>query len=429
MKRKIIFVIFAVASIFFSNCDENGGEYTHRPIVFVHGYMGAGDNYSNMVQRFLQNGYRPEELIIFNYNTLGGGGTIAAVDSLSQVIDNLIEQTGYAQVDLIGHSMGGLVGTIYVNREGNASKVAHYIHAASSPDATFPSGLKVMTLSSHDDTTVGFTEIPGADNQEIPGADHLQVITVELSFEKAFTFFNDGAEPATTAIQKEESVRIEGKVITLAENQPVGGAEIEVYAVDPETGERTSSESIASFLTDEDGGWGVLETDSDTYYEFYIKTPEGRVTQYHYYRQPFLTSQHVVYLRTMGSESSLIGSLMSALIANFSDSFSVPIFFSANQAVYADRDTASIDEFDLATPEFADPSQTSIAYFFGDDNNNSESDYTRGPLSDMPFLEQVDYFVPTEVRQSVIFELNGSKLAVPNWKSESEGIGLVVIDY
>lgn len=52
MKRKIIFVIFAVASIFFSNCDENGAEYTHRPIVFVHGYMGAGDNYSNMVRGF-----------------------------------------------------------------------------------------------------------------------------------------------------------------------------------------------------------------------------------------------------------------------------------------------------------------------------------------------------------------------------------------
>ncbi|UCD84472.1 MAG: alpha/beta fold hydrolase [Deltaproteobacteria bacterium] len=428
-KGKIIYVFFAVAVIFFLSCDDNdnGGVTTNRPIVFVHGFMGAGDNYANMIQSFLQNGYRPEELILFNYDTLAGD-IPGIVDSLSEVIDGLIAQTGYSQVDLIGHSMGGSVGSTYVNREGNAGKVAHYIHAASFPDATFPSGLKVMTISSPSDTTVGYTEIPGADNQEITGADHLQVITLELSFEKAFTFFNDGAEPATIAIQKEGSVRIEGKVITLAENQPVVGAEIEVFAVDPETGERTSG-SVASFLTDEEGGWGVLETDSDTYYEFYIETPGGPVTQYHYYRQPFLASQHAAYLRTMGSEDSSIGLLMGALIEEFSDDFSVVIFFSANQAVYAGRDTASIDGFDLATSEYADPEQTTIAYFFGDNDNDDVCEGTPGPLSEMPFLEQLDYCLPTDVEQPVIFELNGSELAVPNWKSKSEGIGLAVIDY
>lgn len=398
---------------------------SHRPIVFVHGFLGAGDNYANMVQLFLQNGYCPEKLIIYDWNTQSGD-VVFAVDNLSQLIDKVIADIGFSQVDLIGHSMGGLVGSMYLNREGNAQKIAHYVHAASFPDAKFPEGVKVMTISSYDDSIVGFTDIAGAINVEIPGADHIQVVTLPYSFQKVYEFFNDGLAPESVNIQQEENVRIEGKAITIGENIPVADARIEIYEVDPETGERISTEPSSCFIADSEGRWGIFEAHRDSYYEIYFETPQGE--KFHYYRQPFLRTQHAVYLRSLGEGAGMVGSAL-ASIAKYSDAYSVMIMFSSNQAIYYGRDTASIDGNNLATPEIADPKQTSLAFFFGDENQNMISDLTRGPLSGIPFLEDIDYYIPTDSRKPVKFEFNGKFLAVPNWKSESEGVGIAVFDY
>jgi len=402
-----------------------GCQDSHRPIIFVHGFLGAGDNYSNMIQRFIQNGYCPEKLIIYDWNTQSGNVT-AAVDVLSELIDRVIQESGFSQVDLIGHSMGGLVGSMYLNREGSVSKIAHYIHAASFKDASFPPEARVMTLSSYDDSIVGFTNIPGADNREIPGADHIQVVTAELAFRYAYEFFNDGALPSSTSIQPEENVRIEGRAITIGENQPLVEARIEIYEVAPDTGKRLTSEPAGCFITDEDGRWGVFDVKKDAFYEIYFKTKEGE--QYHYYRQPFLRSQHAVYVRGLGAGAGMVGSLLSQ-IARYSDAYSVLVMFSSNQAIYYGRDTASIEGFSLSTSEISPPEQTSLAFFFGDENQNGVSDFTRGPLSAIPFLEDIDYFIPADEERSVRFEFNGKFLYVPNWKSESEGLGIAVFDY
>lgn len=398
---------------------------SHRPVVLVHGFLGAGDNYANMVQRFLQNGYCPEKLIIYDWNTQSGDVTLA-VDNLSVLIDSVIESSGFSQVDLIGHSMGGLVGSMYLNRDGNVQKVAHYVHAASFPDAKFPDGAKVMTISSHGDTVVGYTEIQGAENIEIPDADHIQVITLEESFKNVYEFFNDAPPPQGSEILKEDNVRIEGKAITIGENIPVPDARVEIYPVDQDTGERATSEPISCFITDEEGRWGVFEPEKDRFYEIYFVTPGGE--KFHYYRQPFLRTQHAVYLRGLGAGAGMVGSLL-ASIAKYSDTYSVMIMFTANQAIYYGRDSASIDGNSLATQEIADPKQTSLAFFFGDENQNGISDLTRGALSAIPFLEDIDYFIPTDARKPVRFEFNGKFLSVPNWKSESEGLGIAVFDY
>jgi hypothetical protein len=397
----------------------------HRPVIFVHGFLGAGDNYSNMIQRFIQNGYCPEKLIIYDWNTQDFLNIIGAVDGLSRLIDEIIKKSGFSQVDLIGHSMGGMISSLYLNREGSISKIAHYIHAASTPNVTFPEGVKVMTLSSHDDVLVGYTEIPEADNREIPGADHIQVVTSELSFKYAYEFFNDGIAPSSTSIIPEENIHIEGKAITIGENRPVANARIEVYEVERDTGYRIS-QPVACFITDEEGRWGILDAKKDTYYEIYIETENGE--KYHYYRQPFLRTQHAVYVRTLGKGTGIIGFILSR-IAKYSDSCSILVMFSSNQAIYAGRDTASIDGFSLSTSEISSPNQTSLAFFFGDENQNGKSDYTRGALSVMPFLEDIDYFIPTYTHRSIKFEFNRSYLYVPNWKSKSEGLGIAVFDY
>ena len=399
---------------------------SHRPIIFVHGSFMSGDNYANLVQRFLQNGYCPEKLVLLDWNAAGmdlNGG----VRALSARVDELIANSGFASVDLVGHSMGGYVGASYVNITGNAAKIAHYLHAAGNPAAVFPAGLAVRTISSHADTVIGFTDIPGADNREIPGADHFQVITQAESFANAYEFFNDGAEPVTTTInEQEEKLRLEGKAVSLGDNLPLGGARIEIFPVDPATGERTAAKPTACFLADAEGKWGVFEAKKKTYYEMALTTADGRTI--HYYRQPFRRSQPSVYLRGLSQADSSVTALYAPIVP-YSDNQSILILFSSNHAIYSGRDTAGVDGYDLATPELSRPAQTSIVFFLSDQNQNGVSDYTQSPLSAMNFLADLDYYLPVTTRHSVRFEVNGSILNIPNWKSDSEGVSFAVFDY
>jgi len=399
---------------------------SHRPIIFVHGFLGSGDNYADMVQRFLQNGYCPEKLALLDWNGVGmdvNGG----VRALSARVDELIAGSGFTSVDLVGHSMGGFVGANYVNITGNAAKIAHYLHAASNPYTAFPAGLKVRSISSPADTVAGFTDVPGVDNREIPGADHMQVISKAEAFAQAYEFFNDGAQPVTTTISaQEEKLRLEGKAVSLGDNLPLAGARIEIFPVDPATGERTAAKPEACFLADAEGKWGVFGAEKLTYYEMALTTADGRTI--HYYRQPFRRSQPAVYLRGLGQADSSLTALITSIVP-YNDNMSIMILFASNQAIYSGRDTASVDGHDLATPELSSPAQSSIAYFLSDENLNGVSDYTQSALSAMNFLADLDYYIPVVPRSSVRFEVNGSILNIPNWKSDTEGVSLAVFDY
>ena len=398
----------------------------HRPIIFVHGFLGSGDNYADMVQRFLQNGYCPEKLVLLDWNGVGADVN-GGVRALSAQVDELISSSGFPQVDLVGHSLGGFLGTNYVNITGNAAKVAHYLHAASNPYSAFPAGLKVRSISSTADTVAGFTEVPGIDNREIPGADHMQVISKAEAFAEAYEFFNDGAAPETTAIvAQEEKIRLEGKAVSLGDNLPLAGARIEIFPVDPATGERTAAQPEACFLVDAEGKWGVFEAEKQVYYEMALTTADGRTI--HYYRQPFRRSQPSVYLRGLGQAGSSITALITSIVP-YNDQMAIVILFASNQAVYSGRDTASVDGYDLATPELSSPVQSSIAYFLSDENLNGVSDHTQSSLSGMNFLADLDYFIPVTPRRSVRLEMNGSILNIPNWKSDTEGVSLAVFDY
>lgn len=399
----------------------------HRPIIFIHGMFGGYDNFSNMVQRFIQNGYCPEKLIEFEYNTLDFLHFPSVVRRLEETVRRVLRETGFDRVDLIGHSLGGFVGFLFLNSMDNASMVAHYVHAASSGNLEFPEDVKILNLSSRADTAVGLTYIPGAINVEIEGADHMQIVSSEDSFREVYRFFNDGEEPGELEIFPEDHPRIEGKVMTLAENFPLEDILIKVYPVSRETGERLTEAPLACFITDKEGKWGVFTAEKGMYYEFHL---EGKalITSLHYYRQPFLGTRNSDRFRTLPEKGGFLEPIISPLL-KFSDDSGITVLFTANQGIYEGRDLAFINQTDISTSYYADPSHTSLAYFFADFNGNRKSDLTKGPLSVFPFFLDVDYFIPTDRRTPIRFELNGKSISLPNWKPLSEGVGIAVFEY
>ena len=405
-----------------------GCEGAPRPIVFVHGMMGSGDSYALTMMRFASNGYCPAYLRAFDWNTLTFDmeGHAEALDGF---VDRLLQETGAKQIDLVGHSMGGRLGQTYLAEKQRAAKVAHYVHAASFCDLESPHSVPSLVLSSDEDTIVGACTIAGATNQDIQGADHLQMVTLPEVFAATFRFFNADTSPATTEVIAEDAITLSGRAVTFGTNQPLAGATVEVYPVDAATGERRDLTPVGRFTASTDGAWGPFQAAAATYYEFLVSQEGERPV--HYYYQPFTRSNPVVYLRVLPENDLLLKALLGEM--RYDDRSSFIVLFSANQALYHGRDTATLDGVDLATPEMAPPppdQASTIAIFILDADGDGQSDGgpVPGPLDEFPFLQGYDAFLDATTRHSVTLTLNGATLHVPTWKADSEGIALAVFE-
>ena len=404
-----------------------GCEEAPRPIVFVHGFLAGGDSFVNTAMRFSSNGYCPEYLRFFDWNTIIRNMEVSS-EKLADFVKQVRDETGAKQVDLVGHSAGGGLSHAYL--QDHADQVAHYVHAASFCDLEFSDDVSLMVLSSDEDVVTGPCSIEGADNQDLDGADHLQVVTVPEAFAAMYRFFNEGQAPATTRVIAQETVMLSGKVFSFGANVPMDGSVVNVYPLDAATGERQTSTPAGSFIAGEDGAWGPFQADPSIYYELEVTDDDMR--PFHYYRQPSPRSHSLVYLRVLPESDLLLSRMLKDL--RYDDASSTLVFFSANQALYHGRDTATLDGLDLATidmapaPPFED---STIVIFIFDAGGDGQSDGgpVPGQLSDFPFLSQYDAFLDASARRTMTLTMNGATLNVPTWKGDSEGTIIVVFDY
>ncbi|QKW08695.1 alpha/beta fold hydrolase [Streptomyces sp. NA04227] len=93
---------------------------TRPPVVLLHGFI---DNRSVFVllHRWLTRDGR-HHVESLNYSPLTSD-IRAAADLLGRHIEELCERTGHEQVDVVGHSLGGLIGRYYVQRLGGDARV------------------------------------------------------------------------------------------------------------------------------------------------------------------------------------------------------------------------------------------------------------------------------------------------------------------
>lgn len=87
-----------------------GGVQGPRPVIVLHGYAMNRANFFPLAYRLARAGLGP--IFGFEYWTLGR--VAAGARQLGWFVDEVREATGAAQVDVIGHSMGGVVGRYYV---------------------------------------------------------------------------------------------------------------------------------------------------------------------------------------------------------------------------------------------------------------------------------------------------------------------------
>ena len=94
-----------------------------RPIIVIHGYAMNRANFVPLAYRLARVGLGP--IVGFEYWTLGR--VAAGARQLGWFVEQVQALTGAPQVDIIGHSMGGVVGRYFVQLLGGDGAVANLI--------------------------------------------------------------------------------------------------------------------------------------------------------------------------------------------------------------------------------------------------------------------------------------------------------------
>lgn len=133
MRRTLGFVL-ALLGVLFVMPVTGASAATHTPVVFVHGYTGSASNWTTAISLFEAAGYSPNELYAFQYDWSASNKTSAA--QLAAYVDQVRSRTGSDRVDIVNHSMGGLVTRWYVSELGGAAKVRHVASLAGANHGT-----------------------------------------------------------------------------------------------------------------------------------------------------------------------------------------------------------------------------------------------------------------------------------------------------
>lgn len=104
----------------------------HRPIVFVHGYRSPGPGVFGAMMNTAKNmGYKQDELFGFDYSGLTPGET--PIQTLGEKLrdyiakERILEKSPDGKLDIVAHSMGGLVSRSYLVHDGGAATTKHYV--------------------------------------------------------------------------------------------------------------------------------------------------------------------------------------------------------------------------------------------------------------------------------------------------------------
>ena len=81
-----------------------------------------------MIAKFKAAGYPSDHLSYYTYNSINGVN--AGANTLKSKVDALLQKTGKSKVDIVTHSMGGLVARYYMKVKGGASKVDQIVNVA-----------------------------------------------------------------------------------------------------------------------------------------------------------------------------------------------------------------------------------------------------------------------------------------------------------
>jgi pimeloyl-ACP methyl ester carboxylesterase len=275
---------------------------------------------------------------------------------LKAEVDKIMRSTGASQVVLVANSRGGYAVRNYIQNGGGDKTVSHAVlggvpnhgvwaikgfreaneFAGTGPFLTAlnapknaagdevvgpvkwltirsdnndkfaqPDGLWIGAKGTPTNVTFDGPALKGAQNVVLPRVDHRETAFSPAAFDATWRFIT-GQAPKTLDIAPQAQPVLNGKITGLglsstdpasgnySNNLPLPGAQIEIYATDPASGERRGA-AVHRKTVGADGLWGPFTAQAGVPYEFAISAPGYATT--HIYRSPFPRSSELIHLR------------------------------------------------------------------------------------------------------------------------------------
>lgn len=113
------------------------------PILMIHGFLGTRGSMYLLEHRLVEDGF---VVVSFNLGTLNVRDIRRSAFLIHRKIERILAQTPSQRIDIIGHSMGGLIGLYYVKKLGGHARVRKLIMMGTPVRGTWAALAGVMTL-------------------------------------------------------------------------------------------------------------------------------------------------------------------------------------------------------------------------------------------------------------------------------------------
>ena len=105
-----------------------GAAQARDPILFVHGWRGAAEQWRPMMERFVDDGWSRARLFAWTADPRDSSTRAAA--KIAARVDQILVATGATRVDIVTHSMGALPSRYYLRNLDGAGKVDAWVSLA-----------------------------------------------------------------------------------------------------------------------------------------------------------------------------------------------------------------------------------------------------------------------------------------------------------
>lgn len=113
----------------FENLDDST-----PPVLLIHGFLGTRGSMLPLEHRLVEDGHC---VFSFNLGALNTRDVRRSAFLIHRKIESILSQTSVTKIDIVGHSMGGIIGLYYVKKLGGHSRVRKLIMMGSPVNGTW----------------------------------------------------------------------------------------------------------------------------------------------------------------------------------------------------------------------------------------------------------------------------------------------------
>jgi pimeloyl-ACP methyl ester carboxylesterase len=113
------------------------------PVLIIHGFLGTRGSMYMLERRLVDDGF---VVVSFNLGTLNVRDIRRSAFLIHRKIERILAQTPSQKIDIIGHSMGGLIGLYYIKKLGGHARVRKLIMMGTPVRGTWTALAGVLTL-------------------------------------------------------------------------------------------------------------------------------------------------------------------------------------------------------------------------------------------------------------------------------------------